>query len=179
MRDLVFRDKRHGWRYPTIRIELEGGRTVCESNTDNAFSRGFATNLFLRESCHQCPIKARGMAGDIVLGDFWELARHRPESVNPQGTSAVIAVTDKGLAAVNAGRDRMELAEYPFEYLSDSSMLRRCATPRADRAAFFADLDRLSFPELAARHLRQRNALVRYAASARRFLRALAGRLKG
>jgi len=179
VRDFVFRDKRHGWRYPTVRIELEDGRTVCESNIDNTFSRGFAADLFLRASCHKCPIKAGGLTGDIVLGDFWELARHRPEAVNPKGTSAVIAVTGKGLAAVNACKDRLELAEFPFEYLEQSSMLRRCAAPRASRASFFADLDQLPFPELEAKYLPPRGMVVRKAAAARRYLRTFMSRMKG
>ncbi len=179
LRDFKFRDKRNGWRYPTIRIELDNGRTLTESNTDNAYSRGFAADLYLRPSCHQCPIKAGGLTGDIVLGDFWELAKYRPEAVNPKGTSAAIAVTGKGLTAVKSCQDRMELVECPYEYLAQGSMLGRCAKPRADRGAFFANLDRLTFPELAAKHLKPRGVLVRNAAKARRFLRAFIGHVKG
>lgn len=179
IRDFVFRDKRGGWRHPTIRIELDNRRTVCESNSDNTYSQGFATDLFLRTSCHQCPVKARGPVGDIVLGDFWQLSKHRPELVNPKGTSAIIAVTGKGLAAVEACRGRLELTECPFEYLAHDSMLSRCPKPRRDRPDFFADLDRLSFKELTKKYLKPRGLIVRSAAKVKRFLLALRNRMKG
>jgi coenzyme F420-reducing hydrogenase beta subunit len=179
VRHFAFRDKRSGWKYPTIRIELDRGRTLYESNITNEYNRGFLNNVFLRSVCYQCPHKTGGLVGDIIIGDFWELIKFQPKLLNPRGTSAMIGVTGKGLAAIKACLPRMEMVECPFEYLEHDSNLRKCAVAKGDRAGFFADLDRLSFWELTAKYLRPRGFAERNAARIKRFLLAVKNRVRG
>jgi len=165
----AFRNKRNGWKYPTVRIEMENGKIINESNLDNHYNLGFLKNIFLRTSCYQCPTKTGEIVADIMLGDFWELIRYQPKLINHKGTSAILIKTRRGCKALEACCNRMELNECPFEYLQHDSNLRKCAIAKADRSAFFADLDQLSFVELTKKYIKPRSTIIREIAKLRRF----------
>ena len=165
----VFRNKRNGWKYPTVRIELEKGKIINESNLDNHYNLGFLKNIFLRTSCYQCPTKTGEMVADIMIGDFWELIRYQPKLINYKGTSAILIKTHRGRKAIEACCNRMELHECPFDYLQHDSNLRKCAIAKADRSAFFADLDQLSFTELTKQYIKPRSVVICEIAKLRRF----------
>jgi len=165
----VFRNKRNGWKYPTVRIEMENGKIINESNLDNHYNLGFLKNVFLRTSCYQCPTKTGEMVADIMIGDFWELIRYKPKLINHKGTSAILIKTHRGRKAIEACCNRMDLHECPFEYLQHDSNLRKCVIAKADRSAFFADLDQLSFAELTKKYMKPRSVIIREIAKLRRF----------
>jgi coenzyme F420-reducing hydrogenase beta subunit len=165
----AFRNKRNGWKHPTVRIEMENGKIINESNLDNHYNLGFLKNIFLRTSCYQCPIKTGEIVADIIIGDFWELAKYQPKLMNHEGTSAILIKTHRGHKAIEACCNRMELNECPFDYLLHDSNLRKCVIAKADRSAFFADLDQLSFAELTKKYIKPRSAIIREIAKLRRF----------
>jgi len=174
-----FRNKRNGWKYPTIRIEMENGKIINESNFDNHYNLGFQKNIFLRKSCYQCPIKTGELIADIMIGDFWELIRFQPKLINYDGTSSILIKTHRGRKAIEACCNCMELYECPFEYLQrGSNLLRKSVLANADRSAFFADLDRLSFAELTKRYIKPRSAIIREIAKLRRFCISWVNHLK-
>lgn len=165
----AFRDKRIDWKHPTVRIEMENGKIINDSNLDNHYNLGFLKNVFLRTSCYECPAKTGELVADITIGDFWELIKHQPKLINYEGTSAILINTERGLKAIEASRNHMELNECPFEYLLRDSNLRKCVIAKADRSAFFADLDQLSFAELTKKYMKPRRAVIRKIAKLRRF----------
>ena len=100
---------------------------------------------------------------------WWELIRYQPKLINRKGTSAILIKTQRGRKALEACCNRMELSECPFEYLKHDSNLRKCAIAKADRPAYFADLDQLSFAELTKKYIKPRSAIIREIAKLRRF----------
>ena len=165
---VFFRDKQDGWLHPAVCIAMANGRTIVQPNRDDRFNIGFQKNIYLRPSCYTCPMKTRKSAADITLGDFWELSECQPQLVNPEGTSAVVVNTHSGIQAIEDCKHRLSLTRCPFTYLQSDSMLRKCVKMHPDRTAFFADLDRLSFEELARKYMQPRAVLLRHLAKLRR-----------
>ncbi|MDX9787094.1 MAG: Coenzyme F420 hydrogenase/dehydrogenase, beta subunit C-terminal domain [Desulfobacterales bacterium] len=166
--DFFFRDKSFGWLYPMVRIACADGMFCDENNMDNHFNLGFLKNIYLRPACHQCTSKLGDSAADITLGDFWQLLKFEPSLINRGGTSAVIVNTARGRRAIQQSAGRLSLTECPFAYVEKESNLRKSVKPSPERAAFFADLDRLSFEELTQKYIKPRNTLVRRLAYIRR-----------
>lgn len=83
----------------------EDGNEVITSRRDSEFYRAFTTNLFLRESCYECPFAKDRRAGDITLGDF------RPEGLQPDATQAqrqnslVLINNERGAVLANMFND--------------------------------------------------------------------------
>jgi hypothetical protein len=161
-----------------VRIALENGRTVNEPATDNYFYSGFVKNIYLRPSCYVCPTKKGRLVADITIGDFWQLFKYQPQLVNHGGTSAIIVNSQKGRSVVEDCGRRLSLTQCPFTYLLNDGKLRKCVGWHPSREAFFADLDRLSFDDLARRYMNRRGAAIRYLVRVRRFYLGLVNRLR-
>lgn len=173
-----FRDKRYGWGHPTVSIKMSNGLTVDNSNFDDPYNMGFLKNIYLRPACHACPYKTGQPVADITIGDFWELFKHQPELVNHGGTSAIIVNTTKGERVLKNAACTLSMTECSFAYLRNDSNLRKCVRSHPSRAAFFADLDRLSFGELARKYMRPRSTAIRVLARFRRCCLSMISRVK-
>ena len=169
--DFLFREKSCGWLYPTVRIAFADGNYLDENHTDNYFNLGFIKNIYLRPACSQCPIKPGGSMADITLGDFWQLLNYQPSLINREGTSAVLVNTERGRHFVQLSLEHLTLTECPFSYIEKESNLLKSVEPSPERAAFFADIDRLSFEELTRKYIKPRNIIVRKLARIRRIAR--------
>lgn len=164
-----FRDKRDGWKHPTIRIEMENGKECIYLPSDVPYCIGFQKDLYNRPSCHACVIKAGNPISDITIGDFWELITYQPGLINHKGTSSVLAHTKKGRKSIEDCNTRLELNKCPYEYFQKNRILRESIASHQDRSAFFADLDQLSFAELTEKYMKPRRAVIRKIAKLRRF----------
>lgn len=92
-----FRDKRTGWKRYSMTISFSDGEEITSFHGDNPYYGAFLHNLTLREACFSCPFKyPNGSQADITLGDFWKLGTIAPDLDNDEGTSLVIARTEKG-----------------------------------------------------------------------------------
>lgn len=98
-----FRDKSTGWKQYSLTIRFTDGKIFTQKHSDNLYMRAFLKDFTLREACFRCPFKyPDGTRADITLGDFWGIERLAPEIDNNQGTTIVIARTEKGIAATAA-----------------------------------------------------------------------------
>ena len=165
----AFRDKRNGWRHPTVRLEMENGKEYVFLPSDVPYCIGFQNDLYNRPSCHACVVKAATPIWDITIGDFWELSAYRPGLINHEGTSVVLLHSKKGREAMEDCDDRLELYECPYEYLHKNRILRESVESHPDRSAFFVDLAHLSFAELTEKYMKPRSAIIREVAKLRRF----------
>lgn len=169
--EYFFREKSFGWLHPTVLIAFANGLLHAEISTDNHFNLGFQKNIYLRPACHQCPIKLGGPVSDITLGDFWQLLTYKPALVHRGGTSAVVVNTERGRQSIHACSARLALTECSFEIIENESSLRKSHKPSPERAAFFANIDRLSFEELTRKYIKPRGAVLRRLARIRRVCR--------
>lgn len=78
-----------------MKIEGKDKTILKESLHDNLYMRGFLQNLFLRQSCHNCPAKNFNSMADLSLADYWGIDRFHPEMDDNKGVSAVILYNKK------------------------------------------------------------------------------------
>jgi len=111
--EIVFRDKeKFGWSI-TQRYKIQKGSRVktyyLERHTSEYFS-GFLRNMTQRESCYACPYTTLNRVGDITLADFWGVDKVRPELLNLQGTSLILANSHKGEVLLQAIRESVVIS---------------------------------------------------------------------
>lgn len=105
--DIQFRCKNPGWKDFTTKISLMNGEIVILYR--DAYMDGFLRNIYLRDSCYQCPYAASTRAGDITLGDYWgyqETAPHFMED-DDRGISFVMINTPGGKRALRRIRGKL------------------------------------------------------------------------
>ena len=99
---ISFRDKRDGWQRYYMCIRTESGREVLLRPGENPYMQGFLQGMTTRPSCYQCRFKGANRVSDITLGDFWGVEKNYPQLLWKQGTSLVLAHSEKGLQALKA-----------------------------------------------------------------------------
>lgn len=113
IKDIRFRDKRHGWKKFCFVLELSKINSVSKKNyvflsqtlNKNAFLRGFLKDLYLRPSCHYCTSKELKSGSDITIGDFWGIENIKPEIDDNKGISAIVINTNKGKTYMKYNKD--------------------------------------------------------------------------
>lgn len=98
VRSVHFRDKTHGWTDYRMRVTFANGKKKSTRRALDPYLRGYQGNLFLRESCYDCPFKDGGSGADLSLGDFWGLRKMAPDLDDDRGTSLVLVRTARGQA---------------------------------------------------------------------------------
>ena len=114
MKQMQFRSKIVGWKKIfTVRIFEPNN----EADWGDTFVPGFLKDLYLRESCYQCPYASDKRQGDITLGDFWGYLERFPEYIedDDKGISLVIVNTDKGAASLRKIKRKLVIAHRTME----------------------------------------------------------------
>lgn len=110
IKGISFRDKRLGWKKYSFVLQASQGGSRSEDNSVsssyktivkqkhyyNLYMKTFLSNLTLRHSCFACPARKGKSGSDILLGDYWDIARYYPEFFDKNGVSMALAYTDKG-----------------------------------------------------------------------------------
>lgn len=91
-----FRDKKEGWSNLQRITITTVSTTICEKQMENPYFRGFLTNVYLRNSCHNCRFKSVSRNTDITLADYWGVHLFCPEMCDDKGTSLVLVHSSKG-----------------------------------------------------------------------------------
>ena len=138
--DVSFRDKVKGWRNFSLRVsDADSGAVILrETLGENAFLKGFLSNLLLRESCSGCRREWK-LRSDITLGDYWNVAEAVPSLADDMGVSAVLVSTRRGAELWEGVSDRVESVETPlapFFRANRNVLLPSVRHPRRDE--FFA-----------------------------------------
>lgn len=110
--EVRFRDKLKGWRNFTLSVELDGVYKALGALRDDAYLRGFVSNLFLRPSCYKC--QAEKLASDITLADYWNVNQVMPEFDDDKGASAVLVCSKKGFELFEESSLHMTVRETPI-----------------------------------------------------------------
>lgn len=100
---ISFRDKRNGWQkygfalFPEPTGEGKNTVSLFYNRYEHPYMRGFLADLFLRPSCHSCPVKGFSSGSDITIADAWGIENYDVKSgVIDKGISMVIPHTDRG-----------------------------------------------------------------------------------
>lgn len=101
IREILFRDKTHGWKNFSLAIKIKSGEKIVQEKAKNSFLIGFFNNYFLRPSCHNCPTKKLSSGADITLGDFWGYNSTNLINDDDIGVSAVIVNSEKGRSIID------------------------------------------------------------------------------
>lgn len=151
IKGISFRDKRLGWKKYSFVLHTSQGDSRSEENSVpssyktlvqqkhyyNLYMKTFLSNLTLRHSCFACPARKGKSGSDILLGDYWGIARHYPEFFDKNGVSMALAYTNKGKRLLES----LDLKTMAIKY-SDTSGNSNIETDEpypSDRDTFFVD----------------------------------------
>jgi coenzyme F420-reducing hydrogenase beta subunit len=140
------------WKAFMFSITFEGKKTIFKKQLGlehgDLFQQGFINDLFLRPSCHRCPVKSFRSGSDITLGDFWGIEKIAPNFADDEGVSVVLLHTQKGKAIYS--KLNKENIEFNYSDIKPlNSMMNESSRSSKNRDIFFksifsgADADRM------------------------------------
>jgi len=91
IKNVDFKDKKHGWHNYSMRISGEKS-SYLKSMEDDVFYDFFLSDMCLNKPCFNCTFRHDQVYSDIRLGDFWGPKYKHDE----KGVSIVISNTEKG-----------------------------------------------------------------------------------
>lgn len=149
VRNIVFRDKKDGWRAAdsNMVITTKDGRTHKERLRDNLYYRAFIDHITIRPSCSNCKYTYGKRAGDITIGDCWGADTVAPELENDRGVSLVLVNNEKGDSVWEEikGQFRIKESDLKSVFLKNH---KKSAEDNALRTVFFNQLDQEPIEEL-------------------------------
>ncbi len=136
--DIDMRNKATGWRNYSVRIAKGGGQAlVNDLACNNTFMSGFMHNLYLRPSCHVCPVKSGRSQSDITIGDFWKIDDCLPEfNRDDKGVTLLLINTEAGAMLFDGLRVDGVEADYECALVGNPSLIHS-TTLTASRSKFW------------------------------------------
>lgn len=129
------RNKDNGWNQYRIIIQQEGSEVFNVQATDTAYMKAFLSNLTLRPSCYSCQF--RGNHGsDLTLGDYWGVEKIHPKMSDNQGTSLILAYSEKGKNLLSGLDINMEESNFENALMGNPSIIHPAFKP-AERPLFW------------------------------------------
>lgn len=151
IKDIRFRDKRFGWKKYSFVLTLENLSSILNNRisissplNENAFLRGFLSDIYLRPSCYACPAKSGKSGSDITLADYWGIQHLMLELDDDRGVSAIIVNTPKGQNALHSTDAELYTAPYEDICKKNPSLLNSCKIPEC-RKTFFSSKQKKGF----------------------------------
>lgn len=118
--DIFMKDKTFGWGYQDLRLYFHEGSTEFNSPISSLWNKIYYNHSVNRPSCHQCRFTNFNRAGDISIGDFWNIEKSYPDFFSNMGISLLMINTEKG--------ERLwENVKSKFEYIE--SNIDECQQP--------------------------------------------------
>lgn len=150
-----FRDKKHGWNFPSIKATFTSGKQYVSFVTNDLYYIGFVKNLFLRPCCYHCRYARPRRLGDITLADFWGYRPHRIRYWGFHfGCSCIIVNTEAGKRFFEQIRGRCVVDERSLsEAAKSNTTLNGPVVPHPDSEAFWNEyIKNERFGELCSRY---------------------------
>lgn len=155
----TFRDKSKGWRAYGVVLKFESGTPYWRTHRQDPFMIAYLKNLCLRPSCHACAFAGPRRGADITLGDFWGIARSRPQWDDDRGTSLVLTSSAAGETLLQACADELVLHPCDLELaLPGNPALTAPAPTNPLREQFLRDVDTMPFAQLQRVYLQPRES---------------------
>ena len=158
--NIKFRDKTFGWNHLLIfaisffdemhrwKRKHFTATTICkdkklftftETSNTNSFMKGFLSNLFLRPSCHACPVKSLASGSDITIADYWGVKKKLPDFDDGKGVSLVMVNTENGKKRYDALVKNDRETTYAEAFAANST-IEKSVLPHKRRILFFKAL---------------------------------------
>lgn len=150
------KSKEYGWRNLTQKVILADGRHIYETKDQSNFTKGYLqTGVYCRPSCYNCRFKGYPRISDITLADFWGIENYNKSLEKNLGTSLVMINSKKGEQYFEKVKQRIHYVPMPFESIEkgNRSLNLSVDPPKVDRKAFFEDLDRMTFLQIAEKYI--------------------------
>lgn len=109
LRHIAFRDKSRSWFHYGFRVNDK-----LTPYMNDPYMALFAQNMTLRPSCYDCPVRNGRSRSDLTLADLWNAAVVVPEMDDDRGVSLVCVNSEKGSAAFESIREKLEAKEVDF-----------------------------------------------------------------
>lgn len=152
---IKFKNKKWGWHNFSLRVNFENGKEYCKDRWNDLFFIGYLqAGNFTRPSCYECHFKGFPQKADITLADFWGIEKVDSTMDQDKGTSLVMVNSDKGQALFDSIKEKIEWRQFMMDDAREGNpaMEGSLSSAKPNRAAFFADLDKLPFEKVAAKH---------------------------
>ena len=102
--DIKFRDKNEsGWKKYRFVVRTKSASKADKNSVllsaihrDNAYMRGFLSDIYLRPSCYECKCKNGASHSDLTIADFWGIDLAAPDFDDDKGVGLVLVNTPKG-----------------------------------------------------------------------------------
>lgn len=149
---IKFKNKKWGWHNFSMRVNFANGKEYCKDRWHDLFFIGYLqSGNFARPSCYECPFKGFPQKADITLADFWGIEKIDPSMDQDKGTSLVMVNSDKGQRLFDAIKDRIEWRQFTMDDArkGNPAMDGSLKSVKSNREAFFNDLDKMPFDQLA------------------------------
>lgn len=150
------KSKEYGWRNLTQKVILDNGKHYYETRTQSNFTKGYLqTGVYCRPSCYDCKFKGYPRIADITLADFWGIENVNRSLEKNLGTSLVMINSKKGEVFFEQVKKRINYVQVPFNSIEEGNRSLNLSVdpPKVNREEFFADLDRMSFLQIAAKYI--------------------------
>ena len=109
--EVNFRSKRESWKRYSVVIKSTDRVVLNQPYYENAYMKGFLSDIYLRPSCYACSFKKGSSGSDITLGDFWGIEASLPQFDDDKGVSAILVNTSRGGSLIESlGIDRREVS---------------------------------------------------------------------
>ena len=160
IKNVRFRDKRHGWRnsYLSIEFQRDERNNIFEPLGESPYIQAYFEGYISKDACLKCQFKGGRCNADIIIGDFWGIEDCCKRFDDGKGVSVVFAYSAKGLALLESADLDKENVEYrkaigknPYHENSISPNMQRRARflkayVRSDfrKAIMYANREKLS-----------------------------------
>lgn len=94
--DVVFRDKYRGWNADGYTIHKKDGTILKLGLESDYYQKAFHMVLCRNKTCEDCRYADFPRTGDITLGDFWGIDQHIESWNDRNGTSMILANSNRG-----------------------------------------------------------------------------------
>lgn len=149
------KSKELGWRNLTTKVRLRNGQVKFETRHTSNYTKGYiGTHAYMRPSCYDCKFRGFPRIADITLADFWGIENYSKELEKDLGTSLVMVNSKKGQIWFDKIKDRINYIPMSFEAACKGNLAlsQDPNQPEIDREAFFDDVNKLSFDEVAEKY---------------------------
>lgn len=152
IRTICFKYKdndKYKWTHPGFYIQWKSGKEYLDYSNASWYENGFLGNLYVRPSCHKCPMKPYRSIADISLGDFWGCNQIFPDFFDENGVSIIITKSDKGNDILIMIADKLIIQEITEEAAEKyNRRIVEPARPSDRRKQFWRTYSRVRYSDL-------------------------------
>lgn len=149
---IKFKNKKWGWHSFSMRVNFENGKEYCKDRYHDLFFIGYLqAGNFTRPSCYECHFKGFPQKADLTLADFWGIEKIDKTMDQDKGTSLVMVNSGKGQKLFDSIKEKIEWRQFTMDdaRAGNPAMDGSLSSAKPNREAFFNDLDKLPFEEVA------------------------------